>query len=132
MAAVKETSTIQENKSNAFIACPVTFVIERIGGYWKPIILFNLLGSVKRYSELKRSIPTITEKVLIQHLKQLEVDELIIRKAKAVVPPYVTYQLSKQGKALRPVLYAMAEWAVTNGGKRSKQFLKQMKDFPKE
>lgn len=130
MTAVKETSVIQENKSNAFVACPVTFVMEKIGGYWKPIILFSLLTGTKRYNELKKSIPTITEKMLVQHLKQLEADGLIIRKSKPVVPPYVTYQLSKQGKALRPVLFAMAEWAVNNGGKLSKQFSKQMADFP--
>ena len=106
--------------------------MERIGGYWKPIILFSLLTGTKRYSELKKSIPPITEKVLIQHLKQLEADGLITRKSKPVVPPYVTYQLSKQGKELRPVLYAMAEWAVNNGGKQSRQFQKQMADFPKE
>jgi DNA-binding HxlR family transcriptional regulator len=132
MAAVKATSVIQENKNNAFAACPVTFVMEKIGGYWKPIILFNLLTGTKRYSELKRSIPALTEKVLIQHLKQLEADGLIIRKSKPVVPPYVTYELSKQGKALRPVLFAMAEWAVNHGRKQSRQFQKQMADFPKE
>lgn len=132
MAAVKETSVIQENKSNAFAACPVTFVMEKIGGYWKPIILFNLLTGTKRYSELKKSIPTITEKMLIQHLKQLETDGLVIRKSKPVVPPYVTYELSKKGKAIRPVLFAMAEWAVSNGGKQSKQFSKQMADFPND
>ncbi|UAY57073.1 winged helix-turn-helix transcriptional regulator [Arachidicoccus terrestris] len=131
MTAVKKASVIQENKKNAFVNCPVTFVMEKIGGYWKPIILFNLLGGAKRYSELKKSIPAITEKVMIQHLKQLEADELIIRKSRPVVPPYVTYELSKKGKALRPVLYAMAEWAVANGGKQSRQFSKQMKDFPK-
>jgi DNA-binding HxlR family transcriptional regulator len=132
MTLIKEASTIQENKSQAFVVCPVTFVMEKIGGYWKPIILFNLLSGVKRYNELKRSIPTITEKVLIQQLKQLETDGLLIRKSKPVVPPYVTYELSKSGKALRPVLYAMAEWAVGNSGKLSKTFSKQMKDFPME
>lgn len=132
MTAIKAASTIQENKSNAFATCPVTFVMERIGGYWKPIILFSLLTGRKRYSELKKSIPPITEKVLIQHLKQLEADGLIVRKSKPVVPPFVTYELSSQGKALRPVLYAMAEWAVNYGGKQSKQFQKQMADFPKE
>ena len=132
MASIKEASTIQENKSLAFVTCPVTFVMEKIGGYWKPIILFNLLSGPKRYSELKRSIPTITEKVLIQHLKQLENDGLLVRRSKPVVPPYVTYELSRSGKALRPVLYAMAEWAVGNSGKFSKTFSRQMKDFPKE
>ena len=132
MTAIKQTSVIQENKGNAYAACPVTFVMDRIGGYWKPIILFNLLTGTKRYNELKRSIPAITEKVLIQQLKQLELDGLVLRKAKPVVPPYVTYELSKKGKALRPVLFAMAEWAVGNGGKQSKQFSKQMEDFPEE
>lgn len=131
MTTVKDASTIQENKSNAFAACPVTFVMERIGGYWKPIILFSLLTGTKRYSELKKSIPAITEKVLIQHLKQMEADGLIVRRSKPVVPPFVTYELSGQGKALRPVLYAMAEWAVSYGGKQSRQFEKQMADFPK-
>lgn len=130
MTAIKETSTVQENKSLAFVTCPVTFVMEKIGGYWKPIILFNLLSGTKRYSDLKRSIPTITEKVLIQHLKQLEGEGLVIRRSRPVVPPYVTYKLSTSGKALRPVLYAMAEWAVNNSGKMSKTFSKQMKDFP--
>ena len=132
MTAVKTASTIQENKSNAFAACPVTFVMERIGGYWKPVILFSLLTGTKRYSELKKSIPAITEKVLIQQLKQLEADGLIVRRSRPVVPPYVTYELSRSGKALRPVLYAMAEWAVDHGGKQSKQFVRQMADFPKE
>lgn len=133
MTAIKKTSTIQENKNNVFTTCPVTFVMEKIGGYWKPVILFSLLSGTKRYNELKKSIPGITEKMLIQHLKQLEADGLVVRKSRPVVPPYVTYELSKQGKALRPVLFAMAEWAVAYSGKLSKkQFQKQMADFPKE
>jgi len=130
MATIKEASVVQENKSQAFVACPVTFVMEKIGGYWKPIILFNLLSGTKRYNELRRSIPAITEKVLIQQLKQLEGAGLLVRRSKPVVPPYVTYELSKSGKALRPVLYAMAEWAVKNSENFSKAFSRQMKDFP--
>jgi len=130
MTAIKETSVIQENKSNAFVTCPVTFVMGKIGGYWKPIILFSLLTGTKRYSELKRAIPLITEKVLIQQLKQLEADGLITRKSKPVVPPYVTYKLSREGRELKTVLYAMAEWAVNHGGRQAKQFQKQMADFP--
>ncbi len=62
MVKVKESSTIQANKQAAFQECPVTYVMEKIGGYWKPIILFNLLAGPKRYSDLRKSIPTITEK----------------------------------------------------------------------
>lgn len=111
MAAVKETSTIQINKRIAQEQCPVTYVMEKIGGYWKPIILYHLSLGSKRYSELKRAIPAITEKVLIQHLKQLEADKLIIRESKPVVPPFVTYSLSPSGHGLQPVIHAMAAWA---------------------
>jgi len=62
----------------------------------------------------------------------LENNGLIIRKSRPVIPPYVTYELLKSGKALRSVFYAMAEWAVNNSGKQLKQFFKQMEDFPLE
>ncbi|ASW75844.1 transcriptional regulator [Chryseobacterium piperi] len=111
MTAIKESSTIQENKKNILDQCPVMYVMERIGGFWKPIILFQLSTGGKRYSELKRAIPEVTEKMLIQHLKQLEADGLIIRTAKPVVPPHVTYELSEAGNKLAPVIDAMADWA---------------------
>ncbi|SHH76827.1 winged helix-turn-helix transcriptional regulator [Chryseobacterium oranimense] len=111
MTAIKETSTIQQNRKSVLEQCPVMYVMERIGGFWKPIILFNLSTGEKRYSELKRAIPEVTEKMLIQHLKQLEADGLIIRTAKPVVPPHVTYELSKAGLKLAPVIDAMADWA---------------------
>jgi len=130
MTKVKESSTIQANKQAAFQACPITYVMEKIGGYWKPIILFQLLSGSKRYSDLRKGIPTITEKVLIQHLKQLETDKLIIRKAKPVVPPHVTYQLSSTGMRLRPVLYAMATWAAADSKEFGRVFTRNLKDFP--
>ncbi|MBE8720393.1 winged helix-turn-helix transcriptional regulator [Sphingobacterium pedocola] len=113
MTAIKENSTIQENKQYALEQCPVTYVMEKIGGYWKPIILYHLSSGTKRYSEVKRAIPSITEKVLIQQLKQLEIDNLLIREAKPVVPPHVTYKLSQAGERLMPVIEAMATWAIS-------------------
>ncbi|UFH57706.1 helix-turn-helix domain-containing protein [Spirosoma sp. KNUC1025] len=132
MTPIKLASVVQENKQQAFLNCPVTYVMEKIGGYWKPIILFSLLTGPKRYSEIRKAIPGLTEKVLIQQLKQLETAGLVIRRSKAVVPPHVTYELSASGKALRPVLYAMAEWAVSTGGEESPAFAKRMSDFPAE
>ncbi|MEN2399033.1 helix-turn-helix domain-containing protein [Flavobacterium sp. MC2016-06] len=111
MTAIKESSTIQENRQYALEKCPVTFVMEKIGGYWKPIILYYLSSGDMRYSELKRAIPTVSEKMLIQHLKQLEADGIVIREAKPIVPPFVTYRLSDAGKGLLPVIDAMAAWA---------------------
>lgn len=132
MTAIKESSTIQENKQAAFKECPVTYVMERIGGYWKPIILFHLLTGSKRYSELKKSIPTITEKMLIQHLKQLEADGLLIRESKPVVPPHVSYRLSDSGMELRPVLYAMATWAVKDSEASGNAIYRSLGEFPSE
>jgi DNA-binding HxlR family transcriptional regulator len=130
MTEIKESSTIQENKQTAFKECPVTYVMNKIGGHWKPIILYHLLSGSKRYSELKKAIPAITEKMLIQHLKQLEADNLVARKAKPVVPPYVTYSLTASGLALKPVLYTMAVWAIEESGKNASIFYKSLDDFP--
>jgi DNA-binding HxlR family transcriptional regulator len=132
MTAIKESSTIQENKQAAFNECPVTYVMERIGGYWKPIILFHLLTGSKRYSELRKSIPAITEKMLIQHLKQLEADGIIIRESKPVVPPYVSYRLSETGMGLRPVMYAMSKWAVEDSEMSGNPIYRSLGDFPSE
>ena len=64
--------------------------------------------------------------MLIQHLKQLEADQLVLREAKPVVPPFVTYSLTASGKKLQPVLYAMAVWALEESGATGKN----MDDFP--
>jgi DNA-binding HxlR family transcriptional regulator len=130
MTEIKESSTIQENKQTAFKECPVTYVMNKIGGHWKPIILFHLLSGSKRYNELRRAIPAITEKMLIQHLKQLEADNLLVRKAKPVVPPYVTYSLTTSGLALKPVLYTMAVWAIEESGNNASIYYKSLDDFP--
>jgi DNA-binding HxlR family transcriptional regulator len=112
MTQIKESSTRNFNKEVQTTACPVTYAINKIGGHWKPIILYQLMGGPKRYSELKRAIPAVTEKMLIQHLKQLQDDNLVIRKAEPVVPPFVTYYLSESGEDFTSVLNAIAEWGV--------------------
>jgi len=112
MTAIKESSTRSANKKVTADMCPVTYIMNRIGGYWKPIILYQLMSGPKRYSEIKRAIPAVTEKMLIQHLKQLEADKLVIRTARPVVPPYVVYTLSPSGLDLEPILHSMAAWAV--------------------
>ncbi|MGG7664757.1 winged helix-turn-helix transcriptional regulator [Dyadobacter sp. BHUBP1] len=111
MTRIKENSTYNANREIVMQECPVTYVMNKIGGHWKPIILYHLLAGSKRYSEIKKAMPHITEKMLIQHLKQLESDRLLIREAKPVVPPYVTYTLTDGGRELEPVINAMAEWA---------------------
>ncbi len=131
MAIVKDSSTIQANKKAAFEECPITYVMEKIGGYWKPIILFHLLSGSKRYSDLRKAIPAITEKMLIQHLKQLEADKLVLREAKPIIPPHVTYSLTASGQGMKDVLYAMAIWAVKDSKQNSKALSRKLKNFPK-
>jgi DNA-binding HxlR family transcriptional regulator len=111
MTKIKEKSTYSANREIVMQECPVTYVTRKIGGHWKPIILFHLLSGSKRYSEIRRAMPHITEKMLIQHLKQLENDNLVIRESRPVVPPYVTYTLTESGEELETVINAMAEWA---------------------
>lgn len=111
MTKIKENSTYNANRELVMQECPVTYVMNKIGGHWKPIILYHLLAGSKRYSEIRKAMPHITEKMLIQHLKQLENDRLLIREAKPVVPPYVTYTLTEGGRELESVINAMAEWA---------------------
>ncbi len=76
------------------------------------MILYHLSNKALRYGELKRALPTITEKMLIQQLKELEADKLLLRDVKPVVPPHVTYSLTDAGMALKPVLQAMATWGL--------------------
>ncbi|OJV14664.1 MAG: transcriptional regulator [Dyadobacter sp. 50-39] len=111
MTKIKENSTYNANREIVMQECPVTYVMSKIGGHWKPIILYHLLAGSKRYSEIRKAMPHITEKMLIQHLKQLEGDRLLVREAKPVVPPYVTYTLTEAGRELEAVINAMAEWA---------------------
>ncbi|MET4139790.1 DNA-binding HxlR family transcriptional regulator [Pedobacter sp. UYP1] len=117
MTTIKENSSINLNKGLAELTCPVTYVMNKIGGHWKSIIIYQLREESKRYSELRRAIPIITEKMLIQSLKQLEADNLVIRKAEPVVPPFVTYTLSPSGKELVPLMNMMAEWAIQDSGR---------------
>jgi len=113
MREIKETSTNNINRE-AIERCPVTITLGKIGGRWKPLILWHLMPGKKRYSELKKLIPAVTEKMLIQHLKQLEEDDIITRKVIEIMPPHVEYNLSKLGKDLIPVMNAMAEWGFKN------------------
>ncbi len=82
-----------------------------IGGKWKPKVLFHLAqGEVVRFGALRRAVFGITEKMLIQSLKELEKDGLVKRKVYREVPPRVEYSLTELGKSFIPVLNAMYDW----------------------
>jgi DNA-binding HxlR family transcriptional regulator len=92
--------------------CPVKLTTDVIGGKWKPLILFYLESGTKRFGELRRLIPGMTKKMLTQHLRDLERDEVIRRKVYAVVPPKVEYSLTKHGESLKPILKLMSAWGT--------------------
>ncbi|MDX2003245.1 MAG: helix-turn-helix domain-containing protein [Chitinophagales bacterium] len=114
MSHIKASSTQQENKKAAMAQCPVHFTLEKIGGRWKPLLLFNLMSKKLRYNELRRALPKVSEKMLIQHLRELEQDGLVSRLVLTVVPPHVEYSLTKKGEELAPILNAMAQWGLKN------------------
>lgn len=94
--------------------CPVALASNAINGKWKLLILHRLwVGGTQRFSELKKQVDGVSEKMLIQHLKELEKDGLIARKVYPVVPPKVEYFLTEQGKQFIPVINAMREWGST-------------------
>lgn len=87
-------------------------VIRILEGRWKLVILFQLFGSkVRRFSELERAIPGISQKMLIQQLRQLELDGVITRIIHPQVPPKVEYHLTEWGQSLCPVLDKLLNWA---------------------
>ncbi|MEI6290384.1 MAG: helix-turn-helix domain-containing protein [Chloroflexota bacterium] len=99
---------------NQTFFCPVTATVSVIGGKWKPIILWILFQEKRRFSELKRNIPTITQKMLTQQLRDLERDGIVHREVYPVVPPQVEYSLTEKGSTLTPILLAMEKWGNTN------------------
>lgn len=89
---------------------PVNVTLKVIGGKWKPEILWHLYNKTIRFSELKRSVTGITQKMLTQELRELEENKIILRVVHPVVPPKVEYSLTTYGKTLGPVLQSMAHW----------------------
>ena len=97
----------------ATAATDVEAALKLVEGRWKLVILFHLFGGkVLRFSDLERLIPRITQKMLIQQLRQLEADGLVARTVYAQVPPKVDYRLTSWGQALCPALDAILKWAA--------------------
>lgn len=88
----------------------VQTTLKALGGKWKILILWHLKDQAKRFSELKRLMPEITEKMLIQQLRELEGDGIVNRKIYSEIPPKVEYSFTNYGKSLEPALKALCEW----------------------
>lgn len=93
--------------------CPVETTMSIIGGKWKCLIIHHLIDGTKRFNELRRLIPVITQRMLTSQLRELEADHIVNRKVYAEVPPKTEYSLTKLGKTLEPVLWSMHDWGKT-------------------
>ena len=90
--------------------CPVEATIAMIGGKYKAVILWHLMGGTLRYSQLHKKVSHATDKMLTQQLRELEADGLISRTVYPVVPPKTEYALTDFGKSLSPILDALCSW----------------------
>lgn len=104
-----------EVKDALFPNCPIRNILSRIGDKWSMLVLYTLeTDKAKRFKELQRNIPDISQKMLTATLKMLEADGLVKREAFAEVPPRVEYSLSDKGKTLLPHINALISWATDN------------------
>jgi DNA-binding HxlR family transcriptional regulator len=88
----------------------MAYTLDLIGGRWKPTILWRLLDGKLRYNELKKSIPNVSERILVLQLRELEKDGLVKRLVYAEVPPRVEYELTQDGQSLQPMLQIISDW----------------------
>ena len=129
---------VSGNKEKVFLLegkeyhCAMDVTMDYIGGKWKTVVLWYLRKDKKRFSELRKLIPNITEKMLSLQLKDLENDGLVKRKIYPEVPPKVEYYLTDFGKTLIPMLEEIARWgrglAQTKGKMVEKGKKKEMKN----
>lgn len=96
------------------IQCPVEVTVKLIGGKWKLIILYQLAThGIKRFNELRRIFPDITQRTLTRQLRELEDDGIVNRKIYSEIPPKVEYSLSETGESLIPLLLQLRDWGIS-------------------
>jgi len=110
----KTNSTNHINQKAITNGCPITSTVLAIGGRWKIIILWQLRERSLRYNELKKAIPNISEKMLIQQLKELIQSGWVDKKNFNEIPPRTEYSLTKLGKSFMPILKEIYAWGIKN------------------
>ena len=101
---------LNNRRENGPYGCAVEAALDVIGSKWKGVILFHLLDGTKRFNELRRLIPGVTQRMLTLQLRELEKDKVINRKVYAEVPPKVEYSLTEHGKSLKDILHKLRDW----------------------
>lgn len=109
---------MNEKKLMRLNDCPVTFTMSKIGGKWKPIILFLISKGANRFGILQRGIEGISKQMLTKQLRELEADGILDRKIYAEIPPRVEYFLTEVGESLMPVIGSMRDWGEERMGKQ--------------
>lgn len=99
-----------DEKIKELPACPVETTLTLIGDKWKVLILRDLMPGTKRFGELKKSIGSVSQKVLTAQLRDIEENGLVHREVYAEVPPRVEYSLTELGRSLKPILDSMWSW----------------------
>ncbi len=102
---------------NKVFSCGLDVALAVIGGKWKPLILFHLAHDTRRYGELKRAVGGVSDKMLIQQLKELYADGVIDRRDYQQVPPKVSYSLTPFGKTLANALVPLCAWGTEHVAK---------------
>lgn len=92
--------------------CPVATTVSLLGSKWKLLILRNLMARPWRFNELRRDLNGISQKVLTDSLRSMEVDGLVTRTVYPEVPPRVEYALSPLGRSMQPIIQAMEKWGL--------------------
>lgn len=99
-----------ETRTRRHDCCPVEATLDVIGGKWKGVILYHLLDGEKRFGELRRLLPAVTQRMLTLQLRELEEDGVIHREIFKQIPPKVEYSLTEFGRSLEPNLMLMCAW----------------------
>ncbi|MGD9477202.1 winged helix-turn-helix transcriptional regulator [Shinella sp. G-2] len=97
-----------------FPGCPVESTLSFLDGKWKGVILYHLMHGKLRFNELRRKLPSVTQRMLTKQLRELEEAGIVSRTVFPVVPPRVDYELTPAGRSLEPVIRALASWGSRN------------------
>ena len=97
-------------KAEAKYGCPVEATLDVIGGKWKGVILYHLLDGEKRFGELRRLLPNVTQRMLTLQLRELEEAGVVHREIYRQIPPKVEYSLTDFGRSLEPIITLMCDW----------------------
>jgi DNA-binding HxlR family transcriptional regulator len=114
MGKRKPTSTNTINREALIDFCGMVYAVDILGGRWKLLILYKLEGRTLRFSELKKHLPNVSDRMLTLHLQELEKSGLVIRTVHAEVPARVEYHLSDSARQLAPVWKQLEHWGQTH------------------